>query len=34
MSAWIKSLGLPEVAANLLVFGLVLLLAFAMLTKQ
>ena len=34
MSAWIKSQGLPEIAATVLVIVLALVLAFAILTKQ
>lgn len=33
MSAWIKSLGWPEVAANLLVVALVVLMAVAVYSK-
>jgi hypothetical protein len=34
MSAWVKSLGLPEVAANVLIILLVAILGLAILYKQ
>jgi hypothetical protein len=34
MSAWVKSLGLPEVAASVLIIALVALLGVAILSKQ